>query len=158
MATQLFCSLFLRLLCLAPSRVPGTLCVAVHFRLSNLEHFLVRVHRLRRIQSGGRSEGLTPGFDLTVRSTPEVDYLRFSSYSALGTRLFRTAKNYLGRGPQSLQLGNSIWLFPTLMTPMVLKRAATGNYRLFRGSCVHGVVYGEALRGLTGTLEEIELE
>lgn len=67
---------------------------------------------------------------------------------AAGRRLFRTESGWLGLGPESLQVGDSIWIVAAAPTPSALRKAvdAPANaYELVGEVYVHGAMHGEPL-------------
>jgi hypothetical protein len=76
-------------------------------------------------------------------------------------RLFRTHNGYLGLGPKSLQIGDSIWILPDALVPMAFRTAPSNlanKYRLVGEAYVHGIMHGEAFKNMEPTWESIVLE
>lgn len=90
--------------------------------------------------------------------------------SAYGTiyarrRLHVTENNHLGLGPTSLIVGDSVWLLAASNVPFVLRRSNVARpcctlgpdiFELVSETCVHGIMYGEALKGRDLDFKEIE--
>lgn len=77
-----------------------------------------------------------------------LPYASVFSKVAAGRRLFRTESGWLGLGPQSMQVGDSIWILAAAPTPFALRKAVdTGAnaYELVGEAYVHGAMHGEAL-------------
>ena len=68
----------------------------------------------------------------------------FGVRSLRSTRLFRTQKDCLGKGAQSLGVGDGIWIFPDTEVPFILRKNTNGTYRLIGQAYVHGIMHGEA--------------
>ncbi|KAL8762929.1 MAG: hypothetical protein Q9184_001151 [Pyrenodesmia sp. 2 TL-2023] len=65
-----------------------------------------------------------------------------------GRRLFGTESGWLGLGPESLQVGDSVWILAAAPTPFALRKAvdAPANaYELVGEVYVHGAMHGEPL-------------
>ena len=78
-----------------------------------------------------------------------------------GRRLFRTHNGYLGLGPKSLQVGDTIWILPDALVPMAFRKTHSNlanKYRLVGEAYVHGIVHGEAFENMEPTWESIVLE
>ncbi len=92
-------------------------------------------------------------------SNKENNFLRASSRFHK-RRLFRTEKNFLGLGPESLLTGDEVWILAGTgrrNLPFILRPQVTGTYRLVGVTYVHGVMHGEAITSDVN-LEEITLE
>lgn len=60
-------------------------------------------------------------------------------------RLFRTWGNWIGKGPQSMRVGDEIWIMPGAQVAFILRRGPTGKCHEYVGHAyVHGIMQGEA--------------
>ena len=67
-------------------------------------------------------------------------------WHAMELRLFSTTEGFLGLGPRSIQLGDSVWIVPGSPLPLVFRSSQLeGRYRLVGGAFVHGFMAGEAV-------------
>ena len=67
---------------------------------------------------------------------------------AAGRRIFRTENGWLGLGPVSLEIGDSVWILAAARTPYALQKLSDGipdAYELVGEVYMHGAVHGEAL-------------
>ena len=62
-----------------------------------------------------------------------------------GFRLCRTQNDFLGRGPNSVQPGDSIWIFDGVNVPIVLREQHGGHFEVVGQIYVHGIMKGECL-------------
>jgi hypothetical protein len=60
-------------------------------------------------------------------------------------QLFRTERNYVGKGIQSLKTGNSIWVFPGLEIPFIFRKTSTGRYSFVGQAYVYRIIHREAV-------------
>ncbi|OCK89500.1 uncharacterized protein K441DRAFT_690019 [Cenococcum geophilum 1.58] len=85
-----------------------------------------------------------------------------------GRRLFITSKKYLGLGPESLKVGDSIFLLSGGKMPLILRPIVVGerpdrggrNFHLVGEAYVHGIMHGEAVsyeNNTQPTVEEVTL-
>lgn len=79
-------------------------------------------------------------------------------------RLYVTEDKYLGLGPTSIKIGDSVWIIPGVGGPFVLRPcegvmgAGMGGFELIGETYVHGVMDGEAVVGMREEdLERVEL-
>ena len=76
-------------------------------------------------------------------------------------RLFRTEKGFLGLGPQSLEVGDGVWIPRGAKVPFVLRETVRDQREVKREligeTYLHGFMIGESREGV-GELEEIEIE
>jgi hypothetical protein len=77
--------------------------------------------------------------------------------------LFRTSEGYYGLGPNSLAIGDEVWIMPRSHVPFILRKSPTGTplgrYSSIGGSYVHGIMHGECFKGKNSPeWEAIELE
>jgi hypothetical protein len=77
------------------------------------------------------------------------------------SKMFRTAKGYLGLGPEILKAGDIVAVIFGAKVPFILR--PEGDHYLLVGDCyVHGVMQGEAVEEWVGanpeTLEEMDFE
>ncbi|MCJ1247927.1 hypothetical protein MMC30_005142 [Trapelia coarctata] len=79
-----------------------------------------------------------------------------------GRRLFRTRTGYLGLGPQSLRVGDEVWISCSSPTPLLLRPIAEGRHEFMGEAYVHGIMHGEAIKqeegaepwdGVTGIMQ-----
>ncbi|KAL8905087.1 MAG: hypothetical protein Q9207_002861 [Kuettlingeria erythrocarpa] len=67
---------------------------------------------------------------------------------AAGRRMFRTESGWLGLGPESLEVGDSVWILAAAPTPYALRKVVDGPidaYELVGEAYVHGAMHGEPL-------------
>ena len=67
---------------------------------------------------------------------------------AVDRRIFRTENGWLGLGPRSLEIGDSVWILAAARTPYALQKLSDGTpdaYELVGEVYVHGAMHGEAL-------------
>jgi hypothetical protein len=77
----------------------------------------------------------------------------------LKSMLFRTRSGLVGKGWQTIQEGDEIWIIPDVPMPMVLRNSGqNGRFRLVGQAYVHGIMHGEAVEREGLQTEEIELE
>ncbi|KAI4101321.1 MAG: hypothetical protein LQ339_005119 [Xanthoria mediterranea] len=65
-----------------------------------------------------------------------------------GRRIFRNENGWLGLGPVSLEIGDSVWILAAARTPYALQKLSDGTpdaYELVGEVYVHGVMHGETL-------------
>lgn len=65
-----------------------------------------------------------------------------------GRRIFRTENGWLGLGPVSLEIGDSVWILAAARTPFALQKLSDGTpdaYELVGEVYVHGAMHGETL-------------
>ena len=75
-------------------------------------------------------------------------FLEALGHVAVGRRIFRTENGWLGLGPRSLEIGDSVWILAAARTPYALQKLSDGNqdaYELVGEVYVHGAMHGEAL-------------
>jgi hypothetical protein len=76
-------------------------------------------------------------------------------------RLFRTESGFLGLGPQSLEVGDGVWIPRGAKAPFVLRERvreqSQGKQELIGETYLHGFMTGEK-RGGIGKWEEIEID
>jgi hypothetical protein len=68
--------------------------------------------------------------------------------SCLGyRRLLATDTGHLTCAPESVEVGDEVWIVSGCPTPLILRKAGdrTGSYALVGEAYVHGVMYGEAV-------------
>jgi hypothetical protein len=74
-------------------------------------------------------------------------------------RLFRTQRNYVGKGAQSLKIGDGVWVFPGVEVPFILRNTSAGRYSFVGQAYVHGIMHGEAVGEWKGCEpERVEIE
>ena len=74
------------------------------------------------------------------------------------SRFFRTGKGYLGMGPMSLEVGDSIWLVPGSEVLIVLRVIpGSSRYALVVDCFVHGLMDGEAVDDALSRMQMVEL-
>lgn len=73
-------------------------------------------------------------------------------------RMFHTEKKYFGIGPQSIEVGDEVWLLRGANVPFVLRRLEVGNYQVIGEVYVHGVMHGEALKDVADPFSQIVLQ
>ena len=84
---------------------------------------------------------------------------RDSLYDNRYMRFFTTTKGLMGMGPQSLEIGDSIWLFPGAEVIFVLReRHGTKRFEFLGDAYVHGLMHGEALDIAGQSFTTIELD
>ncbi|KAK0742918.1 heterokaryon incompatibility protein-domain-containing protein [Schizothecium vesticola] len=67
-----------------------------------------------------------------------------------GMKLFHTKDNWVGKGPESLQARDELWIIPGAVVPFVLRPVLNGE-RVFVGQAyIHGIMSGEACEILKG--------
>ncbi|KAI4202423.1 MAG: hypothetical protein LQ346_001981 [Caloplaca aetnensis] len=77
-----------------------------------------------------------------------LPYAMVYSKVAAGRRMFRTESGWLGLGPESLEVGDSVWILAAAPTPYALRKAVDGPadaYELVGEAYVHGAMHGEPL-------------
>ena len=108
----------------------------------------------------------TPTFNLWtkkgyVNQPEDHSFLAAMMMSYANRRLYVTEDNkYLGLGPTSLRVGDSVWIIPGVGGPFVLRacEGGIGGFELIGETYVHGVMYGEAVEGVREEdLERVEL-
>ncbi|KAI8631198.1 heterokaryon incompatibility protein-domain-containing protein [Xylariaceae sp. FL1651] len=73
------------------------------------------------------------------------DIRRSFESAYIGRRIFRTTGNYLGIAPQTLQLGDEVWILSGADTPYVLRKMKSEEgWQVIGEAYVHGIMYGEA--------------
>jgi len=95
-------------------------------------------------------------FDVSASKTKEAELLAYNSKRyfenthcrvLLGRRLFQSEKGYIGLCPHSAREGDTIWIMPGCISPIVLREipdSTQSNVFEFIGhSYVHGIMYGE---------------
>lgn len=80
-------------------------------------------------------------------------------YGLTRMRLFRSARGWVGKGPQSLRVGDEVWIVPGAKVAFVLRMRGRGR-RVFVGHAyVHGIMGGEAREQFRGRqMEAVVLE
>lgn len=73
-------------------------------------------------------------------------------------RFFVTRSGYMGLGPNSMQRGDKVFVFPGGDVPFVLRASETGRYRLVGEAYVHGMMNGEALNNTSRVLMQVDIE
>ena len=77
-------------------------------------------------------------------------------------RLFITAGNRLGLGPDSMMVGDEVWIIEGANVPYLLRTSLADSGRkghLIDEAYVHGIMFGEAINdGCEARLEDIELD
>jgi hypothetical protein len=63
-------------------------------------------------------------------------------------RLFRTADMMLGNGPQSVEVGDTLWVVSSCPVPIVLRTHPDepGCFKLVGEAYIHGIMHGEAVK------------
>lgn len=103
------------------------------------------------------------------RIPSEVDQFAIAHNATYGgRRLFATRKGYLGLGPASLEVGDTVWILPGAKVPFILRHAAgaAGNvaieemprYKLVGEAYVHGIMKGEAVDTPHGSVDLTEIK
>ncbi|KAK4219498.1 heterokaryon incompatibility protein-domain-containing protein [Rhypophila decipiens] len=118
-------------------------------------------------------------FDVSASKTKEAELLVYNSKRSfedahyrvlLGRRLFRSEKGYIGLCPHSAREGDTVWIMPGCVVPIVLRQisgSAQGNVFELIGHCyVHGIMYGELfsaertknLAGESGVKDDLQVQ
>jgi hypothetical protein len=95
-------------------------------------------------------------FDISASQTKEAELLVYNSkryfedahYKVLlGRRLFQSEKGYIGLCPHSAREGDTIWIMPGCVTPIVLRAISESTqsnaFEYVGPAYVHGIMYGE---------------
>lgn len=62
--------------------------------------------------------------------------------------IFVTTNGVLGNGSKSIKPGDEIWVVENGPVPLILEQGMDkGTFRLISTAYVHGVMYGEVIRG-----------
>jgi hypothetical protein len=69
-------------------------------------------------------------------------------------RLFRSRDNWIGKGPQSMQVGDGIWIVPGATVAFILRGEGTRGYVYIGHAYVHGIMQGEACARFKGLKPE----
>jgi hypothetical protein len=109
---------------------------------------------------------------LTREPATEADTIRAARFrtvcsNALHVRLFRTAKEFLGIGTESIEEGDLVCIASGSRVPLVLRRrkgvvaesaGGVARYELVGAAYVHGWMHGEALSGSGSGFRIVEIE
>lgn len=71
---------------------------------------------------------------------------------APGRRMFRTSEGCLGLGPESVQVGDTLWVISGVMTPFIFRSASLDNrepYKVVGETYLHGIMNGEEVKNNT---------
>lgn len=71
---------------------------------------------------------------------------------AVGRRMFRTFEGCLGLGPESVQVGDTLWIISGVMTPFIFRKVFMDNKepcRVVGESYLHGIMNGEQVNNHT---------
>ncbi|OJD33101.1 ankyrin and het domain-containing protein [Diplodia corticola] len=88
--------------------------------------------------------------------SPGVQYADIVRDKLHGRRPFRTARGFLGIGPEHLSEQDSIWILPGAHVPLVLRDVGQAQWLVVGEAYVHGIMDGEALEK-TPEFQNIEL-
>lgn len=77
-------------------------------------------------KDGGGDDDLDTQYD-AIASAFQTAYM--------GRRLFRTSRNFLGIGPQSLEKGDGVWVLAGAGVPVILRRLTDGKDAEMSGNC-----------------------
>jgi hypothetical protein len=78
--------------------------------------------------------------------TQERRYYDSLTVSLGGRSLYRTSRGYLGLGPESMTVGDEIWLLKGAQVPFALRAISNlSSYRLVGETYLHGEMHGEML-------------
>src|SRR2546430_19710 len=113
--------------------IPSSEDVESHAR--ELRHLLGRLEASK----GKASLAFTPNTSGFV----DLAATTFGDMALTCMRLFRTKDCYVGKGPQSVQVGDEIWIFPDTRVPIILRKIGWGRRRLVGHAYVHGIMDGE---------------
>jgi len=102
------------------------------------------------------NEVLRYRFDITASQTKEAELLVYNSKRyfedansrvLVGRRLFQSEKGYIGLCPHSAREGDSIWIMPGCVTPIVLRAISestqSNSFEFIGHTYAHGIMYGE---------------
>ncbi len=84
----------------------------------------------------------------TMLQRQMLPYAMVFSKVAVSRRMFRTESGWLGLGPESLEVGDSVWILADAPTPYALRKPIDGPadaYELVGEAYVHGAMHGEPL-------------
>jgi hypothetical protein len=114
-----------------------------------------QVSRMNKLRNGS-------GEALPAYSPTNMAAISFGVLGLRHMRLFRTEGSYVGKGPQSIQTGDEIWVFPGAQVPFILRKVGGDpdrRYRLIGHAYVHGIMHGEAVtRWVNSEPEAVVLE
>ena len=106
------------------------------------------------------SQNNLPAFQL-YRSQLLREFHILVSTNGVNRRLFRTQQGYLGLGPQSLEVGDSIWIISDTEIPFAFRKVqsdTTNRCQLVGEAYVHGFMHGEAFKDVEPIWEPIVFE
>ncbi|KAK4220574.1 heterokaryon incompatibility protein-domain-containing protein [Podospora fimiseda] len=77
--------------------------------------------------------------------------------SGIGRRMFRSLGGFLGLGPETVNLGDEVWILSDGQVPFVLRKIGGVEYQFIGEAYVHGIMFGGGIPGLEkrGDLKEI---
>ena len=78
------------------------------------------------------------------------------AYIAPHRKFFTTEKGFIGLGPRSMRRGDSVCILSGGAVPFILRKVQD-HYKLIGESYVHGIMEGEAIRGLKPKFQEFVL-
>lgn len=99
-----------------------------------------------------------PLLDVSNESNPTGDadrYLMDVQSVAPYRSFFATQDGRLGLGPRITKGGDEIWLPMGATMPFILRPYANGNFRIIGHTYLHGLMHGEAVKGLTAENFEV---
>ncbi|KAK3658343.1 hypothetical protein LTR56_001754 [Elasticomyces elasticus] len=104
---------------------------------------------IRRIET----EGITP------ESRDVSDFRNRMDKIASGRLLFiTTERRYLGYGPDSVQIGDQVWILAGGKVPFILRPKVNGRFELVGEAYVHGIMHGEAVLGREKDFTDVVVE
>lgn len=72
--------------------------------------------------------------------------------------LFQTEYHFMGYGPESLVMGDQVWIMLGANVPLLLRQLPNGRHQVTGEAYIHGLMHGEALRRGDFKLQDIVLE
>ncbi|KAK5744570.1 hypothetical protein LTR17_001965 [Elasticomyces elasticus] len=69
-----------------------------------------------------------------------------------------TERRYLGYGPDSIRIGDQVWILAGGKVPFILRPKVNGRFELVGEAYVHGIMHGEAVRGREKDFTDVVVE
>jgi hypothetical protein len=94
-----------------------------------------------------------PQFNATQQALIQ-DYLQAFGFAAHGRAFVRTEGGRIGLAPQHTQAGDKVVILWNAGSPYVLRPVGGRNFKLVGEAYIHGLMYGEAIKGRQGVRDE----
>jgi hypothetical protein len=108
-----------------------------------------------RYVKGGRGANHA-GEDL--RDFEKLAYPWQNVYKIAGARtLFKTEKGFLGLAMKSVEVGDTVWILPGSVVPLILRCKDLENYEFMGSAYLHGFMHGECFDGGSLELQKVNL-